>query len=219
MQYDLRTLDRAQTILNKSGIGDELIRNGAKLRPAGYQRLGRAMGVSPHDAKDIYIQLIGHLRDTGIEEDYSRFMEGDERYGFEKDFLGNVTIRDTVSGEDKFLSGDQSTELLSMLEAGGDEQAILAQFMQGDSLNEDDEELEEDENYDQEIATSFGTYNFPWKIQGDSGFATASYGGSDDPKKMRIMSVSDSRGDQIAQPSPELIAELKKQAIAFIGQA
>lgn len=217
---DRLVLDRLHAMLGKAGVSDSDLIAGVELTHAGYQKIAGQFHVSVKEANFMVSQLITSLRmeERRISENYYRALsEANERYAFEKDFLKNVTIRDTRSGETKFVSGSEANELLSALANSPQaEQEILANYMAGDSeLTEEDVEEDADDSYAAEIDSKVGSYNFPWKDGEDQGTATVTYSGD---ANIRLISIRDEQGDevQVDKQRNELIL---RQAFAFIGDA
>lgn len=75
----------------------------------------------------------------------------------------------------------------------------------------------EEDSFHDEIHASHGAYNFPWKVDGQHGYATARYKGRGKDMKISILSIRDSEGDQV-EANEHLTQVVHEQAIAFIGQ-
>ena len=212
MKYgDTATLDRLQKYMNTL-VDDDQISNGVELGKLGYQKVAAHMGVSVSDARNLLNSLIARTREQKQRAgDYeATVIEGaDDRYGYEKDGLGNITINDGQTGDSKFLRGTDAGEVLAALKSGEPEQAVLAHFMQHDNLTED-----EGDSYNDEISTDNGTYNFSWKKGGKHGTATASYNGKGN---IQVISVRDENGNEINADSG-FLSDLVQQAIEFIPE-
>jgi hypothetical protein len=218
---DPAIIDATQAWLNKVADDREISR-GIELGRQGYQKLARVLtkkfgkGFSIADATDAVHAVIGRLRDDDdIMESYQSMFE-DDRYGYEPDALNNVTIRDTVTGRKEFLRGSEAEELLSAIKSGiGNEQEIIAGYF-AHNIHED--ENQEDTSFDDEINSKVGIYNFPWTIGNRHGTASADYSGSKSPDGMKIRQVRDENGEQL-EVGPKIDAEIRRQAIEFIGDA
>jgi hypothetical protein len=213
---DTLTLDRLNTILTKAGIDDHEIIGGVEFSHVGYQKLAAQMGTNLSGIQTMINALMTKLRDEQhhMSETYGVMVnEDNERYSMEDDFLGNVTIRDSQTGDETYLEGSMAAELLHALTQGADKQETLAHYVdiKSDHINE----AAEDGTYEDEIDGSKGTYNFPWKSSKGHGTATAEYSGKN---KINVISIRDQNGDEVAK-TPDLDAELLRQAIAFIGDA
>jgi hypothetical protein len=212
--------DRLLAMFHDAGIDEDEIRRGIELDRSGYWEIAEEFGgISVNDARNMVHELIHSLRND-IEESYNSMVNEDDndRYGYESDTLGNVTVRDAESGRSRFLKGSIASKLKAMLAAHpSGEQNIIAQFM-GEALEESLFFEEDDDDYAGEVNSTRGTYNFPWTIAGKHGTATADYSGRGDPDAMTIVSVRDASGKEF-DAEARVLAELKKQAIAFIGNA
>ena len=217
MNFDTLTLDHLNSVLNKAEIEDHEIIGGIELTHVGYQRLALRMGVDLETLQLMINALMEKLRkEKHMTETYSQLLdEADENFSYEKDWLGNVTVRNNETGDEVFLRGSEAAEMITTLKSGlADEQEILSQYMESHTITESDD-LEDEDSYEDELETTRGTYNFPWKTKTDHGTGTASYSGNNN---IKIISVRNDDGDEI-KTTPELEAELKMQAVAFIGKA
>ena len=210
---DNMTLAKLNAMLNKAGFDDAEIARGLRLKRTGMQKLAVRLGVSEQQASEMLNQLITKLRDDEerVAESYRAIVEG-SRYGYERDRLGNVTVRDSHSGKEIFLRGAPAAELLKAVKLG-DEQSILAGYLV-ETVNED---VEEDDTYADEIKTDRGSYNFPWVYERQQGTGTAEYSGRGDTFKINLVSVRDQEGNEIDAEGP-MRSSLTNQAFKFIGQ-
>lgn len=85
-----------------------------------------------------------------------------------------------------------------------------------DTINIVESILNED-NFDDEIRSSGGSFNFPWKANGRSGFATASYKGRGPAMTITVVSIRDRDGDEVEDVA-EIDEAVHDQAVAFIGR-
>jgi hypothetical protein len=128
-----------------------------------------------------------------------------------------MTIRDSETGDETYVQGSEAAELYQALRHNPDHaQEILAHYMSdAEPVMEDEQGMH---SYNSEIDGGDGTYNFPWKAGSKHGTATVEYYLKGQQPIINLVSVRDAGGDEV-RPSPALDAELKKQAIAFIGDA
>jgi 8-oxo-dGTP pyrophosphatase MutT (NUDIX family) len=77
--------------------------------------------------------------------------------------------------------------------------------------------LDEEESFDDEIATAGGSYNFPWSFEGQHGFATARYKGRGPHMQVTVISVRGSEGEVLDVLTHHVREAVHHQAIAFIG--
>jgi hypothetical protein len=213
--YDIVTLDRLQKIMNNAGITDDEISRGIELSHLGYQRLAVQMNVNVSSLREMLNFLITRMReeessDTIMAEEYEELFD-DQRYSYETDALGSVTIRDINSGKEIFLRGHEATIFLNAVKSDSVNDQLLMGTYMPDTLDESYQNLDED-SYANEIASNYGTYNFPWKFHEFSGTGTAEF--SDNG--ISLVSVRDNDGDEMSIDDMER-TEITKQAVEFIG--
>lgn len=131
-ETDQSLIERLHNMLQRARITDDQIMNGVRLTPTGFQKAGAALGISGEEAELLLNSLITKLRrEKDRTDEMFREFAGDRpraaRFSVEKDYLGNVTVRDAQTGKEVFLRGDDATALLNKIKTG-DEQAILAQY-------------------------------------------------------------------------------------------
>ena len=137
----------------------------------------------------------------------------EDRYSYEPDALGSVTVRDAQSGKSRFVQGAQASRLLAQLKGQrGNEDAILAPLVE--AL---DETPTDGGGFWGEIKADTGTYNFQWELNGQHGTGTVMFQAKGKPK-MQLVDVRDIEGEKIA-PDPAMLRQLQQQATAFIGKA
>lgn len=97
-----------------------------------------------------------------------------------------------------------------------------------ESLDEEDEHVEvgddeiepaildEEEDFEEEIRQSTGSYNFPWNAGGRHGTATARYRTVRGEMKVEVFSVRDDTGEEI-DAAGRIASIIHQQAIDFIG--
>ena len=80
------------------------------------------------------------------------------------------------------------------------------------------ESIEEDADYEADIeGASGGSYNFVWKLDGQSGVGTARWSGLGRAMKVKVISVRDHNGDDV-DLSPQDTQAIADQALDFIGK-
>lgn len=132
-----------------------------------------------------------------------------ERYSYEPDALGSVTVRDAATGRSKFVQGAQATDLLTRLGAqGANRQAIIAPLVEKALPDAKD-------SFSSEIKAKSGTYNFQWQLGAQHGLGTVMFDASDGPH-MKLVDVRDSDGNEI-DANPAMHGQLMKQARTFLG--
>jgi len=120
-----------------------------------------------------------------------------------------VTVRDSDTGDSKFVQGAQATELLDKLDSGANEDTVLGRLFEK-------AENPESDSYAKEMMATSGTYNFPWKLGAHHGLATVFFSVADDQPMLRLDSVRNVSGEEIAM-SDQQREELTQQARDFIG--
>lgn len=132
-----------------------------------------------------------------------------ERYSYEPDALGSVTVRDASTGRSKFVQGAQATTLLTRLGAqGANRQAILAPLVEKALPDAQD-------SFASEISAKSGAYNFQWRVGAQHGLGTVMFDAEDGPQ-MKLVDVRDGDGNEI-EADPAMRQELMKQARIFLG--
>lgn len=233
-------IDRLHQMLSKADISDQQIRGGVELTQAGKMKVAARLGVGPEDI-DMYINsLVQQLRDEdansldSLTEQYYNAVnvideeENDEedpeeagqpkrpfdedRYSYEPDALGSVTVRDATTGKSTFVQGAKASRLLAQLKGQkGNEDAILAPL--AEAL--DDTPTNGEDSFWGEIKADSGTYNFQWEIDGQHGTGTVMFQAKGTPK-MQLVDVRDMHGNEI-ETDPAMQHQLQQQASAFIG--
>lgn len=219
-------LMQVHSLLNKADVSDQEIKSGVELTDRGHHIVAGELGVGPKEVDELIGSLVQQLRsDDGakesLAEEYRKFMaeagystlpfaltDSADRYSYEKDALGNVTVRDGETGNSKFLRGAQATEMLDRLSTHAPDSVLGTLFEK--AMNP------ETDTYDNEIAAKSGTYNFPWKLADRHGFGTVFFS-EGDPITLRLENATDEHGDDVPLDD-HLSEELLQQARDFIGQ-
>jgi 8-oxo-dGTP pyrophosphatase MutT (NUDIX family) len=76
--------------------------------------------------------------------------------------------------------------------------------------------LDEEADFEQELAQTGGSYNLPWEIGGKRGTATARYTMRNGEFQVTLLSVRDETGKEM-KPNDKLGDAIQKAAIKFIG--
>ena len=214
-------LIRLHKELNKV-VSDEEIKAGLSLAQSGLHKLAAILGVGPEDVHVLLSSLTQNLRDdeAAVEEAYHAYMEAADKQdpfadepdegSIERDALGSDTVRSASTGKSKFVQGSAATSLEKKLaQPNADQQAVLRTLMTEDAGGA---------SFDSAIKADTGSYNFPWKLAGRHGFATAFFRRDTVVPKVKITSISDADGNDLVLPSADRRA-LVKQALEFIGDA
>lgn len=80
--------------------------------------------------------------------------------------------------------------------------------------------LDEEPDFADEIRRGSVTFNFSWTVAGSHGSGTAKFGASktDGTMIVKVLMIFDAQGRQI-EPSPAVVREIHKQAVAFSAEA
>lgn len=202
-------MSQAQTLydmLKRSGLTDDVISRGVRLSKGGMAKIMTRFGIDQKDAENL-LKDAAHFAKEELEPLGPIMTEDNEQFGYEKDINGNITVRDSDSGESKFLRGDTAFELENTLKKHpGEEQTILANVFKRQPLREfADDQTEMDDPR--------GTYNFPFRGK----IATASFGLDKGRFKVEIISLRDNE-DNETPITPTLKAQLETIARKWIDK-
>lgn len=230
-------IERLHTMLSRAGISDQQIRGGVTLTQAGMNKVAGKLGIGPFDVKAYINSLVQQLRnadensletlkeqyynavnvideddDDGMDEagqPTGPFDQSKERYSYEPDALGSVTVRDAATGRSKFVQGSQATDLLTRLGASGaNRQAIIAPLVEKALPDAKG-------SFASEISAKSGAYNFQWRLGAEHGLGTVMFDAEDGPQ-MTLVDVRDNEGNEI-DVDPAMHRELMDQARSFLG--
>lgn len=186
---DAIQLERLYAYLGRVMSDGEIIAR-PRLRMSGQEKVAKHMGVSVDQVPALIDSLAAHLQQQVSEADEA---EADvlPRYTWDKDALGSVVVRDNDTGEEIFLNVQQASRLMSALDDDhGTEQEALAQAM-----NEGDVSCEL--SADEFGLSASSLFNFPWKLNESSGFATCEYSGFGKNFSMKLVHVVDQDGEPV----------------------
>lgn len=221
-------IDKLHDIFRNAEVSDQEIKQGIQLTDQGLHKVAGFLGISPQEVKMLIAALEQHLRDDSdnpLEEAYRRFVAEDDTSGpfdaaadrddhlsAETDYLGDITVRSAKRGKEKFYQGSQATAITQRLAGANDDaekQAVLEPLV---------EEIAKPSGFSSEIKSDSGSYNFPWKIDGQSGFGTMMYSVSGGSPAMRLISIRDGAGDDV-KADRHMRQALLTQARGFIADA
>jgi hypothetical protein len=132
-----------------------------------------------------------------------------DRFSYEPDALGSLTVRDATTGRSKFVQGAEASGLLNRLKApGANRAAILAPIV---------EKALPDSKPDfwPEIRADAGTYNFMWKLGTQHGSGTVMFHAGHGPN-LELVDVRDDDGNEM-DVDGAMHRELLDQARDFLG--
>lgn len=178
--------------LSNANVSDEEIARGARLTARGVEKLSRKFNVTPDDLMGMMSQLAKKLKNdtasTGLPASPDIFEDG-ERFQYEADFMGNVTLRDIKSGASRYLQGDDGQKFLHEIERiGTDYQALIAPYFDDTLLEFAREDMAGDD-----MGNTGGTYNFPF----NGNFACARFWLAGTKPMVEVVSVVDADGNEV----------------------
>lgn len=210
-------------LLNSANVRNEEIKGGIRLGETGYEKISRKLGVDRAEVDRLLLLLA-----RKIESDEERGIIDEAaavRFAYEADYLHNVTIRDGRSGEENYFGGSEAVAILDALDgldvASRQAQEILGTWMHhkvpSKALHEAlFAESAARATLAREIRNDIGSFNFPWKIGGKSGTATAAYTGDKDQFRLKVIDARDRNGDEV-ELDEKTLSLLRSQALDFIG--
>lgn len=205
-------LKRLLDILAPANIDREMAKRGVNMSDNGRRIIAKRMGCQEGEVDKLLANLSAALKaedDKGGKVPPMFEFADHERYSYESDILGNVTLRDNQSGAEKSLRGSEAFKLLQELDFTSDVQALIAPY-----FNLTESVLEEDGFQDELGGQTKGTYNFPFK----RGFGTAAFAMDDGEFKLKIISLRDANGDEF-EFDLATEKEAKEEAKNFIDHA
>lgn len=175
IEFDEGKLAELHQLLKKANVSDDHISRGVRLTAAGEQKMAERFGIPVSEVPAMLLALTKTL------------VEDAPRFTYESDYMGNITLRDSKTGESRFIQGDGAFKLSDQLAANPNkEQEIIASYFNTEVLNEGAEE--------DAIVTDKGTFNFPYRGM----FATAVYGLDAGGKfRCEVMSLRNSEDEEI----------------------
>ncbi len=207
-------VDRLRIILNTKLTDDQIV-GGVDLSQSGMQKVAARLGVAASDVPTLMKSLRSKIS-RELRDDETKALSEDERFSMEPDILGNVTVRDGVSGRSVVLRGDEAAKARMAYKRGG--AAALRDFLPiSETVLAEFQAENGDFSFDEEIASTSrgGTFNFPWRAAGRHGFGTARFDRTG--TVTRVLHVSDANGEPI-QPDTSLLEQIKRVAQDFVGQ-
>lgn len=200
MQFDPKKLDELHKMLNAINVTDDYISRGVRMSASGTTKIANKFGIQTGDVPAMIDALSKMVR-----EDLTEDASSDDRFSFEADYMGNLTLRDQQSGEDVYLQGDEAFALSNKLTSHPDkEQLLIAPYFKA-SLNESVEDTAMEKS---------GTFNFPYKGK----FATASYGlDSSNKFALKVISLRDGQDNDV-EITPDMQTKLDAIALTWVDK-
>ena len=210
-------LDKLYNLLQRKSVAlsdDEIIAR-PRFNQKAMEAMGTYLGVSGEEIPNLIDQLAARLGNE--EEVVSEDDGGEVRYTWEDDALGNVTVRDGVSGKEKYLNVKDAGNLLAQIDNSAEpEQSILAKVFVESVMEADD--VEDKELSAAEMSMSASTFNFPWKVGSEHGFGTARFNGMGRSFKVTVINILDKNGDEI-HPAAHLKTAIDEIAYNYVQEA
>lgn len=209
-------LDKLHRILNTAGVKDDEITHGIKLTPRGYEKIAAQLGTSADIVKTMMNSLV-----TRVRRDEERVSEEARQYTYETDSQG-VMVRNSQAGTQKYYTGSSAEHIVRLLSdcktGSAEEQHLLSLYApDAQDLTEAESHEEADLGFAEEIKSTSGSFNFPWKVDHRHGTATASYTGRDHHVVIEVIDVRDANGDDAALDAKASNA-VHKQALDWAGR-
>ncbi len=202
-------LDDLRKMLNDVGISDAYISRGVRLTDIGLRKMSKRFGVSAEEVIKMLVQLKLHVRDD-IAENLNEHIE---RYAYETDYMGNITIRDSQTGDERFLQGDEAFELGQILITHpGMQQDTLSEYFNNEISESVDGDSVED-GFGEMAADEGGTFNFPYRGM----FATARFWKDAKGFNINVVSLRNTT-DEEQNISPDLREKLNKIAMTWVDK-
>lgn len=195
MDFTPDQLSQLRKMLSAVNVSDEHMSRRINLTPKGQSVVSKNLGVPLDCVPDMLVALSNHVRQD--------LFEDEDRYGYETDAIGHVTLRDAKTGDERFIRGTQAFRLKATLEADPEGvQDVIAKYFEGEALMELADSKADDDDYD--IGTNKGgTFNFPYRGK----FATARFWtNSSNEFKVKVIGLTDNSGEEVEIPAGEVKA-------------
>ncbi len=204
MDFTPEQIGETHEMLKSAGITDAMISRGVRLTTKGMKKLAHRYQCEADDISDLLRQVSDTVA-TAVAED-------SERFSFEADFMGNITLRDSKTGREHFLQGDDAFKLEDQLSANpGQQQELIADYFDVTVLAE--AETEADMVADAGERQNGGTFNFPYMGK----FATASFWTDNAGFHVKVLSLRDSQNEE-DKISPEFQKTLDDEAMKWVNR-
>ena len=201
IDFTAQDLADLRVMLNKANVDDGMISRGVRLTHQGMQKVA--------DRFNIGVDQVPVMLTTLSSEKLS---EDIDRYSYEADIMGNVTIRDADAGSEKFLRGNEAFQLLDQLKSHPEDGQKLIAACFGNVLMEFASASMADTS--PEIVSNHGSLNFPYNGM----LATAETGlDANGDFVLNVDSLRDNSENEV-MITPKLRVELTKIAMKRVRQ-
>ncbi len=203
MDFSPEQLADLRKMLNGINVTDDHISRGVRLTAAGVGKVAKRFGIETSEVPAM-LAAVSEMVKTDLTEDMDRF-------SYEADYMGNLTLRDSETGRDVFLQGDEAFALADKLESHPDqEQIFISQYFDSQPLQESDAMVPAVPVNKHDG----GTFNFPYKGK----FATARYWLDDNKHfQLKVISLRDSQ-DNEEEITPELQSKIDAVAMTWVDK-
>lgn len=183
-------LDLLHSQLKRANVTDDMLSRGLRLTSKGTAKLCRKFGISETELRDALAELAQQMKND-LESTGLPMLESDARFAYEADISGNVMLRDTKTGAEKYLSGQDAQLLLAEIERMHPNfQALISPYFERDALREF---VEDDVLGVEEDGNTGGSYNFPFK----GNFASARFWIENSKPRIEVIALVDQDGEEI----------------------
>jgi hypothetical protein len=202
MDFAPEQLAELRKMLNGINVTDDMLSRGVRLTQAGVEKVAKRFGIDTTEVPGM-ISATAAMTKTDIAEDVQRFT-------YEADYMGNLTLRDDETGRDVFLQGDEAFALADKLEKHPEqEEVFISQYFSEQPLAESETMMPAIP-----VKRDGGTFNFPYKGK----FATARFWTDDDHKfQVKVISLRDTEDNEDAI-TPDLQSKLDAVAMTWVDK-
>jgi hypothetical protein len=176
MEFEESKLAELRKLLNGVNLDDGYIGRGVMLTQQGQRKVADRFEIDLAAVPQMLQAVSAYVRRDMLSEQV-------DRYSFEADFMGNLTLRDNQAGRERFIQGDEAFKLDNELSKYPDrQQEIMSQYF--------DEPLVE--GVEDDLPRGGGTFNFPYKGK----FATARFGVEGGEFRVSVISLRDAEDNE-----------------------
>jgi hypothetical protein len=199
MDFAPEKLKELRELLQAINVTDDHLARGVRLTASGTEKVAKRFGITTEDVPAM-LAAVSKVTAEDIKED-------NERFSYEADYMGNLTLRDSETGKDVFMQGDEAFQLAAKLEAHPDQREIfISQYFDQEPLQES-----------QVVAAippmsgAGGTVNMPYKGK----FATLRFWSDDGHQNhVKLISLRDDE-DKETEITADLKAHIEAQAMRW----
>lgn len=174
MEFSPEQLSELRDMLNGVNVTDDHLSRGVQLTATGIEKVAKRFGVATNRVSAMLSACAAMVK--------SDLDETTDRFAYEADYMGNLTLRDVQSGKEIYLHGDEAFELGSKLTANPErEEMLIGEYFNGQPLMETPSE-------------NSNTYDFPYR----GGLATVRFGLDGERKfQLEVIKLRDRQGNEL----------------------